>query len=107
MPGTVILPLFDYTSWSGLATERYRFLASELLGNKPAFSKLPSALSAIVYVERRVRGGCIVLSRLRSAVYHNPAPRHSLPPRAFNMLRQFGNDIGEVAPAAEGDWIEL
>lgn len=102
-----LLILFDYTFWSGLATDLYRFLASELLGNEPAFSQLPSALSAIVYCERRVVGGRIVLSRLRSAVYHNPEARHPLAPGAFTMLRQFGHDIGETAPAAEGDWIEL
>ena len=102
-----LLVLFDYTFWSGLATDLYRFLASELLGNEPAFAKLPSALSAIVYVERRVARGRIVLSRLRSAVYHNPEARHPLAARAFSMLRQFGHDIGERAPDAEGDWIEL
>jgi hypothetical protein len=102
-----LLVLFDYTFWSGLATDFYRFLASELLEGEPAFSELPSALSAIVYVERRVAGACIVLSRLRSAVYHNPEARHPLAPGAFNMLRQFGHDIGETAPDAEGDWIEL
>lgn len=102
-----LLVLFDYTFWSGLATDRYRFLASVLLEDEPAFSKLPSALSAIVYVERRVRGGRIVLSRIRSALYHNPEARHPLARSALNMLRQFGHDIGETTPDAEGDWIEL
>lgn len=102
-----LLVLFDYTFWSGLATDFYRFLASALLGHEPAFCKLPSALSAVVYVERRVAGGRIVLSRLRSAVYHNPEARHPVSARAFSMLRQFGHDIGERAPDTEGDWIEL
>lgn len=102
-----LLILFDYTWWSGLATELYRFLASELLGDDPAFAQLPAALSAIVYVERRVCGSRIVLSRLRSAVYYNPAARHPLAAGAFGMLRQFGHDIGEIGPKAEGDWIEL
>jgi hypothetical protein len=79
-----LLVLFDYT-WSGLATDFYRFLASELLGDEPAFSELPGALSAIAYVERRIVGGRIVLSRLRSAVYHNPEACHPLAPSALNM----------------------
>ncbi|HMK20703.1 MAG TPA: hypothetical protein VK466_00115 [Terriglobales bacterium] len=102
-----LLVLFDYTFWSGLATDLYRFLASELLRDAPAFSGLPSALSAIVYVERRVMAGRIVLSRLRSAIYHNPAASYGLDPRMFNMLRHFGHDIREIAPGVEGDWIEL
>jgi len=102
-----LLVLFDYTFWGGLATDFYRLLASELLGDKPAFSALPGTLSAIAYVERRVSGGHIALSRLRSALYHNPEPRHSLIPSAFNMLRPFGHDIGELDPTPEGDWIEL
>jgi hypothetical protein len=102
-----LLVLFDYTFWSGLATGFYRFLASELLGDEPAFSQLPSSLSAIAYVERRLIGGRIVLSRLRSAVYHNPKSHHPLDPSAFRMLRQFGHDIGEIAPDAKDAWIEL
>lgn len=102
-----LLALFDYTFWSALATDLYRFLAAELLGDEPAFAELPSALSAIVYVERRIAGGGIVLSRLRSAVYHNPEARYPLAAGAFHMLRQFGRDIGETASDAEGDWIGL
>ncbi len=102
-----VLVLFDYTFWSGLGTDLYRFLASVLLVDEPAFSKLPGALSAIIYVERRVVDGRMLLSRLRSAVYHNPKPRYPLAPGTFNMLRQFGDDIGEMAPAIEGDWIQL
>jgi hypothetical protein len=69
-----LLALFDYTFWSGLATDLYRFIAVELLGDEPAFAELPSALSAIVYLERRVGSGRIIVSRLRSAVYPHVAP---------------------------------
>ena len=103
-----LLVLFDYTFWSGLATDFYRFLASELLGDEPpTFAQLSKALSGIVYVERRVFGGRIVLSRLRSAVYHNPNACRSLDIGSFGMLRHFGRNIGEVIPRVEGDWIEL
>jgi hypothetical protein len=102
-----LLVLSDYTFWGGLATDCYRFLASELLGDKPAFAQLSAALSAIVYVERRVSGGRIGLSSLRSAVYHNPEPRHPLAVGALDILRQFRHDTGETAPKAEDDWIEL
>jgi hypothetical protein len=102
-----LLVLFDYTFWSGLAADFYRSLATELLGDERAFAQLPVALSGIVYVERRVSGGRIVLSRLRSAVYYNPGARYPIAAGAFDMLRQFGHDIGETTPKAEGDWIEL
>src|SRR5712691_3050176 len=102
-----LLALFDYTFWSALATDLCRFLAAELLGDKPAFAELPGALSAVVYVERRVASGRIVVSRLRSAVYHNPEARYPLDASAFHMLRQFRHGIKESAPDAEGDWIEL
>jgi hypothetical protein len=102
-----LLVLFDYTFWSALATGFHRLLASELLGRNAAFAQVPGALSAIVYVERRVTGGHIVLSRLRSAIYHNPEARHRLDPGAFTMLRQFGHGIGEMTPAIEGDWIRV
>lgn len=102
-----LLVLFDYTFWSGLATDFYRFLATALLEEGRAFAQLPASLSGIVYVERKVFSGRIRLSRRRSAIYYNPAARYPLAVGAFDMLRQFGLDIGETEPRAEGDWIEL
>lgn len=102
-----LLILFAYTFWSGLATDFYRFLATALLGNESAFARLPSALSGVVYVERKVFDGQIRLSRRRSAIYYNPHAHYPLAPGSFDMLRQFGSDIVETDPKTENDWIEL
>lgn len=102
-----LLVLFDYTFWSGLATNFYRYLATALLAAESAFARLPSALSGIVYVERKIFGGHIRLSRRRSAIYYNPRARYSLTPGAFDMLRQFRHNIVETEPSQESDWIEL
>jgi hypothetical protein len=70
-----LLVLFDYTIWSGLATECCRYLATALL-EKKTFTGLPASLSAIAYVERRVFDGHNRLSLRRSAIYHNPKARY-------------------------------
>ena len=103
-----MLVLFDYTSWSGLATNRYRFLATALLGEGRAFAQLPVALSAVVYAERKVfSAGRIAISQQRSAIYYNPAALYPLVVGAFDMLRQFGRDFGEVEPKSQEDWVWL
>ncbi|MCH7530107.1 MAG: hypothetical protein ACUZ8N_14905 [Candidatus Scalindua sp.] len=92
-----VLILFDYTTWSGFGTQLYRELANILLGNIIGFSKLPSELSAIVYVERKVLPeGNIVFSKDRSAVYHNPNALFKLPISVFQMMRQFLLHVEEL-----------
>lgn len=102
-----LLVLFDYTFWAGLATDFYRFLANELFRADRGFAGLPPSLSGLVYVERRVLHGRLVLSGRRSAVYYNPAAAHQLASGVFDMLQQFTQDNGEVPPRAAEDWIEL
>lgn len=101
------LVLFDYTFWSGLATDCVHFLATGLLGEQLAFAQLPVALSAIAYVERRVLGGRIAISQRRSAIYYNPAAAYPLTSGSFDLLPQFWRDIGEIQPKAQEDWIWL
>ncbi|NOT96117.1 MAG: hypothetical protein HOP00_07395 [Nitrospira sp.] len=102
-----LLVLFDYTFWSGLATDCFHFLATGLLGGQRAFAQLPVALSAIAYVERRVLGGRIAISQRRSAIYYNPAAAYPLAPGSFDLLSQFRLDINEIKPKAQEDWIWL
>lgn len=102
-----ILVLFDYSSWSSLATNRYHFLADALLGEERAFLEVPVALSAIVYAERRVNDGHIAISNRRSAIYYNPAALYRFAVGHFSMLHQFGTDLGSVGPKAQEDWIAL
>jgi hypothetical protein len=85
-----VLALFDYTPWSGFGTLFYRKLGVFLLGKQLGFRSLPSELSAIVYLERKVQDGRMALSRNRSGVYYNPLALHPLPHGAFPSLNQFG-----------------
>lgn len=100
-----VLVLFDYTFLSGLPTNFYRFLATALLGERLAFAQLPVALSAVVYAKRRVSAGRIEISQQQSAIYYNPAARYPLAVGAFDLLRQFGHDIGEAEPKTQENWI--
>ncbi|MBI4525443.1 MAG: hypothetical protein HY695_16705 [Deltaproteobacteria bacterium] len=102
-----VLVLFDYTTWSGFATEFYRYLAKLLLGSEGVLSLLPKDLSALVYIERKVLDGRIVLSRDRSAVYYNPSARHALPFGTLPTLIQFSNGIVEVRPNIPEPWWQL
>lgn len=102
-----LLVLFDYTLWSGLSTDFYRFLATALLSRDSAFARLPSALSGIVYVKRQVFRGHIRLSSRWSAIYYNPMARYPVTPRTFDMMWQFGRDILERKPRSSNSWIEL
>ena len=102
-----LLVLFDYSFFSGLATDCFHFLATGLLGEQLAFAQLPVALSAIAYVERRVFNGHIKISQRRSAIYYNPAATYPLAVGSFDLLPQFWRNIGEIKPEAQKDWICL
>ncbi len=102
-----LLVLFDYTFWSCLATNRFYFLATGLLGGQLAFAQLPVALSAIAYVERRVLDGRIAISHRRSAIYYNPVADYPLALGSFDLLPQFWRNIGEIQPEAQENWIWL
>lgn len=84
-----VLVLFDYTTWSAFGTSFYRVLADCLLGRQHGFQSLPTELSALVYVERKVLYGQMVISRLRSAIYYNPYAQYPLPVGSFSALKQF------------------
>jgi hypothetical protein len=102
-----ILALFDYTPWSGFGTRFYRVLGDYLLGEPSAFRKLPSELSAIIYLERRVHDGRIALSVDRSGVYYNSLALHPLPLAAFPSLNQFGLSLPAFDSAVDEHWIWL
>ena len=102
-----LLVVFDHAFWSSLATDCFHFLATSLLGKQQAFAQLPLALSAIVYVERRVFVGRIAISQRRSAIYYNPAAAYPLAVRNFDLLLRSWHHIGEVQPETQQDWIWL
>jgi hypothetical protein len=102
-----VLALFDYTTWSGMATLFHRTLGDFLLGKQLGFRSLPSELSAIVYLERKVLDGRIALSRNRSGVYYNPLAMHPLAPGAFPCLNQFWLQLASVDSTANEHWVWL
>jgi hypothetical protein len=101
------LVLFDYTTWSGYGTQFFRFLANALLGKPNEFCGLPVALSALVYVERKVIDGRIAISRDRSAVYYNPNAAYPLPIGTFTAIGQFWCQMIESQPRLEDHWVWL
>lgn len=102
-----VLALFDYTTWSGFGTLFYRALADFLLGKQLGFKSLPSELSAIVYLERKVLDGRIALSRNRSGVYYNPLALHLLPTGTFPSLNQFSLQLASVDSTISDHWVWL
>jgi hypothetical protein len=91
-----VLVVFDYTFWSSFGTQFYRELANFLLSNT---LDLPSELSAIVYVERKVSlKGQIEISKQRSAVYHNPNSQYKLIATVFPMMHQYLAHNKEIQP---------
>lgn len=93
-----VLVVFDYTFWSGLGAGFYQELAEFLLDNTLGHAVLPSELSAIVYVERKVLYGRIGISKQRSAVYHNPNCQYKLPVTIFSMMHQYLSYNKEIQP---------
>lgn len=102
-----VLVLFDYTTWSGLGTSFSKVLGEFLLGREVGFRSLPTDLSALVYLERKVLDGRIGLSRHRSAVYYNPLALHPLPPGVFPSLNQFWLQLISVDSTVTEHWVWL
>lgn len=103
-----VLALFDYTTWSGLATLFFRTLGEFLLGRQLGFKTFPAELSAIVYFERRVLpDGRIALSGHRSAAYYNPLALHHLQPGSFSTLNQFWSQPVSTDATTTDHWIYL
>ena len=102
-----VLAIFDYTNSSGYQTQFFRVLAKALLGQQLAFKNLPQELSAVIYLERKVIDGRILLSRQRSAIYHNPCAQHSLLHGLFPSITEFWSQIHSVNSQSADHWISL
>lgn len=98
-----VLVLFDYTFWSGFATQFYQYLANFLQAERCGFKGLPRQLSALVYVDRHVFDGRIAITQLRSAAYYNPCAEYSLPLGTFPWLTQVSvRAVVKAPPLADG-----
>lgn len=106
-----VLVLFDYTFWSGLGTQFYHALTNFLLGDNLGFMKLPTELSGVVYIERKVLDGKIGISKDRSAIYHNPNSLYKVSDSVFRMIRQYMVYMKEVpaivTQTGQGHWFWL
>lgn len=102
-----VLAVFDYTEWSAYGTQFFRALGETLLGQQFEFKNLAPELSAIIYLERRVIDGRIVLSHQRSALYHNPLAQHSLRHGLFPSLTEFSSQVNSVNPQSVDHWLWL
>lgn len=102
-----VLVLFDYTEWSGFGTDCFKTLGEFLLGKEFGFKSLPSELSALVYLERKVLDGRIVLSRDRSAVYYNPLAVQPLSSGSFPSFKQFWSQLASSEPELSECWVYL
>ena len=102
-----VLALFDYTTWSGYDTQFFRALGAYLLGTEFGFKSLPSEVSALVYLERKVMDGRIALSCDRSAIYYNPLALHIVPTGTFSSLNQFSSQLVLAEPKFTDHWLWL
>jgi hypothetical protein len=102
-----ILALFDYTTWSGFGTQFFRDLGEFLLGKEFGFKGLPSALSALVYLERRVNDGWNEVSCDRSAVYYNPLALIPITVGILPCFSQFATRLTVTDPSATEHWLRL
>lgn len=102
-----VLVLFDYTEFSGYGTQFYSHFAEVLLGEERGFYNLPKELSALIYLERKVIDGQIVINRDRSAVYHNPHAQYLLPIDTFPFINRFFGSMEFHKPNKEEEWIYL
>jgi len=96
------LVLFDYTEFSGYGTEFNCFLRKELFEPGQEFKNLPEELSALVYVERKIK-----FSTQRSAVYCNPFAKNPLPKGAFRFFKRFYSCSSEIESENQSPWIVL
>ncbi|GBD98828.1 hypothetical protein BMS3Abin07_00855 [bacterium BMS3Abin07] len=98
--GASILVLFDYTTWSGLATNFSQIFQQKLFEADNGFSKLPESLSAIVYIEKKIICARFRVSIERSAVFHNPYAEYPLSETVFfTMFCQHEKGREKVLPS--------
>jgi len=94
-----ILVLFDYTFWSGLATDFSRTFQQKLFEGD-GFAELPKSPSALLYVEKKIIYTRFCVTVKRSAVFHNPYAKYTLPKTVFTMFRQHEKGGAKILPTS-------
>lgn len=85
----MVFVVFDYSMFSGLGTQRPLALADALLKTPTGLQAMKPYLSAIIYVERYVKGGRCRIRTSQSAVYHNPSADYPISPELFGCFTQY------------------
>lgn len=95
----MVFVIFDYSVFSGLGTQRPLALADALLKIPTGLQAMKPYLSAIIYVERYVKGGRCRIRTSQSAVYHNPSADYLVSHELFGCFTQyFLNTYNSVGP---------
>ncbi|MFQ5586310.1 MAG: hypothetical protein ACE5GF_05755 [Thermodesulfobacteriota bacterium] len=95
----IIFVVFDYSTFSGLGTQRPLTLADALLKTSAGLQAMQPHLSAIIYVERYVKEGRCHIRMSQSAVCHNPSADFPMPIDLFGCFKQYHLDsYGVVDP---------
>ncbi len=103
-----VLVIFDYSTFSGLGTQRPRALAGALLGSSAGLQGMPRELSALLYLERYVSEGRFRLRLSQSAAYHNPLADFPIEKDVFSWVRQFSlSEYTEIPPQLSMDLLVM
>jgi hypothetical protein len=99
-----ILVVFDYSTFSGLGTQRPQYLADALLHSSSGLQGMPKELSVLLYLERYILKGRFRLRLSQSAAYHNPLADFSLEKEVFSWVTQFVlSEYREIPPQSNTD----
>jgi hypothetical protein len=85
----MVFVVFDYSIFSGLGTQRPLALADALLKTPTGLQAMKPYVSAIIYVERYVKGGRSRIRTSQSAVYHNPSADYPISTELFGCFVQY------------------
>lgn len=88
----MVFVVFDYSTFSGLGTQRPVALADALLKTSKGLQAMQPYLSAIIYVERFVEKGRCRIRTSQSAVYHNPLADRPISLDLFGCFSQYSLD---------------
>jgi hypothetical protein len=101
-----VIVVFDYSTFSGLGTNRPHALAKVLLDSPAGLQTMPKELSALLYLERYVSEGLFRLRLSQSAAYHNPLAVYQIEKDTFIWIKQFAiSEFYEIPPHLSTDLI--
>jgi hypothetical protein len=103
----MIFVVFDYSTFSGLGTQRPLALADALLKTSTGLQAMQPHLSAIIYIERYVKEGRCHIRTSQSAVYHNPSADFPMLTDLFGCFKRYYLDSYSVVEPNIVDMVVL